>query len=126
MNHLEKYFQTSLSNVLMNIRQNSKYAPVSCPKIIKFCNNGMDGVDIMDQKQLLTDSISKANSAFVQNMFFNLVDVTHVNSHIVYMKLDDNISSPEFQNYCSKRLSKQKTHEPSMTREVPIRMPEFW
>ena len=40
----------SLSNVLMNIQQKSKYVPVSCPNIIKFYNNGIDVVDIMDQK----------------------------------------------------------------------------
>ena len=50
MNHFKQYFRTSLSNVLMNIWQNSKYVPVSCPNIFKFYNNGMDGVDIMDQK----------------------------------------------------------------------------
>ena len=67
--------------------------------------------------------------------------IIHVNSHIVYMKLVDNISLLNFKIVVAKtlvgrysnrngsfyptRLSKQKPHEPSMTREVPTRMLEF-
>ena len=43
MNHFKEY-------VLMNIRQNSKKFPASCPNIIKFYSNGMDDVDIIDKK----------------------------------------------------------------------------
>ena len=37
-------------------------------------------------------------------MFFDLMDVTHVNSHTVYMELGGDILLPEFQNCCSKSL----------------------
>ena len=43
MNHFKKY-------LLMNIWQKSKGITVSCLDIIKCYNNGMDGVDIRDQK----------------------------------------------------------------------------
>ena len=50
MNHFKQYFQTIVNNVLRKIRQNSKDVPVSCPNIVKFYNDIMDGVDIMDKK----------------------------------------------------------------------------
>ena len=69
------------------------------------------------------------------------MDVTHVNSHIVYMKLGDDISLLNFKiivakvligrysnhnrSFSTTKLSKRKSREPSMTREVPTRMPEF-
>ena len=64
MNNFKKYFQTSLSNVLMNIWQNSKYVSVSCPNIIKFYNNGMNGVDIMDQKTAAYKLVLKSKFTF--------------------------------------------------------------
>ena len=44
MNHFKQY-------VLMNIWQKSKGITVSFLNIIKCYNNGMDGVDIRDQKK---------------------------------------------------------------------------
>ena len=73
-------------------------------------------------------------------MVFDLMDVTHVNDHIIYMKLGDEISLPNFKIVVAKALigkysncnrslpatrpSKRKFHHPSMTTEVPNRMPE--
>ena len=55
----------SLSNVLMNIRQNSKDVAGSCPNIITFYYNGINGVDIMDEKVAACwDSIVKVCIAF--------------------------------------------------------------
>ena len=76
----------------MNIWHNAKYIPVSCPNIITFYNNGMDGVDIMDQKTPAYRLDLKSKYHFYLSMFFDLMDVTHVNSHSVYMKLGDYIS----------------------------------
>ena len=50
MNHFKQYFQTIVNNVLRKIWQNSKDVPVSYPNIVKFYNDIMDGVDIMDKK----------------------------------------------------------------------------
>ena len=79
---------------------------------------------------MLTDSIVKVSIAFIL-----------VNSHIVYRKLGNNISLQNFKiivaqglidRYSNRKISlptsmpsKQKSHEPSVPREVPIHMPEF-
>ena len=39
-----------LSNVMRRTKCSTIETPVSCPNIIKLYNNGMSGVDIMDQK----------------------------------------------------------------------------
>ena len=44
-------------------KRSENKTPVSCPNVIKSYNNGMGGVDIMNQNQLLTDSIVKASIA---------------------------------------------------------------
>ena len=83
MHHLKQYFQTGLSNVLMNIWQNSKDVTVSGPNIIKVYNNSMDGVDITDQKTAAYRLSRKSKYHFYLSMLFDLMDITHVNSHIV-------------------------------------------
>ena len=121
--------------------QNSKKVPASCLNIITFYNNGMDGVDIMDQKTAAYKLDRKSKHCFYLSMLFDPMDVTHVNSHTVCMKLGDDILLlnfkivlaksliPRYSNhnrsFSSTRPSNRKSHKPSMTREVPICMPEF-
>ena len=67
----------------MNIGQNSKKFPASCPNIIKFYSNGMDDVDIIDKKkQLLTDLLEKQTLLLLEHVF-DIIDVAHVNSVIL-------------------------------------------
>ena len=40
----------------------------------------------------------KSKFRFYLRMFFNLIDIAIVNSHIVYMKLDNSISLLDFNN----------------------------
>ena len=51
------------SNVMRRTKRSENKTPVSCPNVIKSYNNGIGGVDIMNQNQLLTDSIVKASIA---------------------------------------------------------------
>ena len=53
----------------MNIRQNSKKFPASCPNIIKFYSNGMDDVDIIDKKNSCLQTCWKSKHCFYLNMF---------------------------------------------------------
>ena len=137
VHHLNKSFQVVFSNktdqVLMSIWQNSKDFPVSCPNIIRFYNNGMDGYKL-DRK---------SKHFLYLRMLFDLIDVTHVSSHMshVYIKLRDGISLLPFiivvakaligrysnrkRSFPNIRLRKWKSHEPSMPRQVPTHMPEF-
>ena len=55
---------SGVSNVMRRTKGLATKAPVSCPNIIKLYNNGMGGVNVMDEKLLLTDSIVKASIAF--------------------------------------------------------------
>ena len=95
----------------------------------------------MDQKTTAYRLDRKSKYRFYLSMFFDLMDVTHVNSHIVYMTLGDDISLLNFKIVVAKALigrysnrnrsfsttkpSKRKSYEPSMTGKVPNRMPEF-
>ena len=55
-----------------------------------FYNNGMDGLNIIDQKAPAY-RIDGKTKHFLEHFFFDLMGVTHVNSHIVYMTPGDNI-----------------------------------
>ena len=132
--NFKQYFQTSLKNVLMNTWQNSNDVPVSCPNIMKFYNNGKDGVDVIDQKTAAYRLDRESKHRFYLSMFLDLMNNTHVNSHMVYRKLRDDISLLKFKIFVGKPLigrysnsnrsfsttrpSKRKYHEPSMTRQV--------
>ena len=74
-----------VSNVIRRAKASVNETPVSCPNIIKLYNNGMGGVDTVDQKSKTAtyrlDSKSKFH--FYLRMFSNLIDVALVNSHIV-------------------------------------------
>ena len=103
-------------------------------------SNSIDGVDVIDQKTAAYRLDFRSKYRFYLGMFFYPLDVTHVNSHIDYMKIGDDILLLNFKivlantligrySNCNRscsttRLSKRKLHEPSMTREVPIHMSE--
>ena len=72
--------------------------------MIRFYNNGMDGVDIMNKKTAAYRLDSKSKYCLYLRMFFDLIDVTYVNSHIVYLKLDDDISLLNFKILVAKAL----------------------
>ena len=64
----------------------------------------MDGVDIMDQKTAAYRIDCKSKYRFYLSMLFDLMDVTQVNSHIVYMKIGDDTSLLNFKNTVAKAL----------------------
>ena len=83
----------------------------------------------------------KSKYRFYLSIFFDLMDVTHINSHIVYIKLGNDILLLNFEivvataligrysnrnrSFSSTRPNKRKSNEPSLTREVTTCMPEF-
>ena len=88
----------------------------------------------MDQKTAACRLDHKSKYRLYLGMFFDLKDVTHVNSHIVTMKLGNDISllnlkiavvkavigrySNRYRSFFTSRWNKGKSHEPSMAREV--------
>ena len=88
----------------------------------------------MDQKTAAYRDDRKSKYHFYLKLFFDLLDVTLVNSHIVYTKLVNSISLLNFKIVAAKALigrnsnrnrslptsrpGKTKSYEPSMPREV--------
>ena len=57
---------------------------VSCPKIGKFYNSGMGGVDLMDQHTATYRVDRKSSVRFYLCIFFDLIDIACVNSYLIY------------------------------------------
>ena len=57
---------------------------VSCRKIGKFYNSGMGGVDLMDQHTATYRVDRKSSVRFYLCIFFDLIDITCVNSYLIY------------------------------------------
>ena len=95
----------------------------------------------MDQKTAVYRLDCKSKYHFYLRMSFDLIHVVFANGHIAYTKLGKGISllnikivvaktyigrySNRKKLFPTSRLIKQKSHEPSMPREVPTCMPEF-
>ena len=125
----------------MNIWQNSKKFPASCPNIINFYSNGMDDVVIIDKKAAAYRLVGKAKIASTWACFWYHWCRTCKQCHIVYMKLGDDLSLLNFKIavaraligiyshhnrlFSSTRPNKRKSHKPFLTREVLTCIPEF-
>ena len=72
------------SNVMRRTKGSATKTPVSCPNIIKMYNASMGDVDVIDQKAAAYRLDRKNKLIFYLRMFFDLVDIAIVNSHIVY------------------------------------------
>ena len=66
--------------------------PVLCPNIIKMYNASMGGVDVIDQKTAAFRLDRKSKFRFYLRMFFDFINISIVNSHIVYTKLCNSIT----------------------------------
>ena len=113
----------------------------SCPNKIKMYNASMSGVDVIDQETAAYWLDCKSKFRFYLRMFFDLIDIAIVNSHIVYTKLRNSISLLDFKIVVSKslietysnrqrsfplsRTSKRKALGSSLPKEIPTHMPEF-
>ena len=64
----------------------------------------MGGVDIMDQKTAAYRLGHKSKYHFHLRIFFDLIDVTYVTSHIVYIKIGKDISLLNFKKVVANTL----------------------
>ena len=71
------------SNVMRQTKGSAAKTPVLCPNIIKMYNASMGGVDVIDQKTAAYQLNCKSKFRFYLRMFFDLIDIAIVNSHIV-------------------------------------------
>ena len=57
---------------------------IACPTVVKLYDNGMGGVDFMDQRTAVYQLDRKSSVRFYLRMFFDLLDIACVNSFLVY------------------------------------------
>ena len=78
-----------ISTVSRKVKGQSAKIPVPCPEIIKDYNSGMGAVDLVGQKTAACKLDSKSSGGrYYLRLFFDLMDILVVNSHIIYKKLN--------------------------------------
>ena len=78
-----------ISTVSRRAKGQSVKIPVPCPEIIKDYNSGMGGVDLLDQKTAAYKLDHKSSGGrYYLKLFFHLMDISVVNSHIIYKELN--------------------------------------
>ena len=93
-----------LSNLMRQTKGSATKTPVACPSIIKMYNASMGGVDVINQKKTTYRLDRESKFRFYLRMFFDLINIAIVNSHIVYMKLGISISLLDFKIVVEKSL----------------------
>ena len=75
-------------SVSRRLKGKSAKIPVSCLSIVKEYNNGMGGVDLLDQRMVAYKLDRKSSSGhYYLRLFFDLMDIAVINSHVVYKAL---------------------------------------
>ena len=64
--------------------------PVPCPDVIKMYNQGMGGIDLVDQRTVTYHVDRKSSITFYLRIFFYLMEVVCVNAFIVYNMMHQN------------------------------------
>lgn len=129
------------SSVLRRMKGSATKTAVPCPNIVKLYNKGMGGVDLMDQKAAAYRLDRRSKVRFYLRLFFDLLDVALVNSHIVYQQLGNELSLLDFKiavangligrynnrkrTFPTSRPNKRKALEPTVPKEVPMHLPIF-
>ena len=77
-----------ISSVSRRIKGRSAKIPVPCPSVVKEYNNGMGGVDLLDQRMADYKLDRKSSHGrYYLRLFFDLMDIAVVNFHVVYKAL---------------------------------------
>ena len=77
-----------VSTVKCRVKGQNAKIPVPCSEIIKDYNSGMGGVDLLDQKTATYKLDRKLSGGrFYLRLFFDLMDMSVVNSHAIYKAL---------------------------------------
>ena len=94
---------------------------VSCPNVVKLCNSGMGGVDLMDQRTAAYCLDRKWSVRFYLRIFFDLMVVTCVNSYLIYnMKHPNKLSLLYYKILVAKS---QIQYHQGQKRAVPMSRP---
>ena len=77
------------STVSRKVKGQSAKIAVPCPEIIKDYDSGMGDVDLLDQKTAAYKLDRKSSGGrYYLKLFFHLMDISVVNSHIIYKELN--------------------------------------
>ena len=75
--------------VSRKVKGRSAKIPVACPSIEKEYNNGMDDVDLLDQRTAVQKLDRRSSSGrYYLILFFELMDIAAVNPHFVYKAME--------------------------------------
>ena len=78
---------------------------VPCPKVVKFYNNSMGGIDLMDQRTVAYRLDRKLSVRFYLRIFFDLMNIACVNSYLIYnMKHSNKMSLLDYKIVVAKNL----------------------
>lgn len=78
-----------VSSVLRRVKGQAAKIAVTCPEVIKDYNSGMGGVDLLDQRTAAYKLDRKSSGGrYYLRLFFDLMDMSVVNSHVVYKGLN--------------------------------------
>ena len=81
---------STTSTVLRRQKGYASKIQVPCPDVIKIYNQGMGGVDLIDQRTAAYHLDRKSRVRFYLRIFFDLMDVACANSFVVYNMLHPN------------------------------------
>ena len=73
-----------VSSVQTREKGSTTKSAIPCPTVVKLYNNGMGGVDLMDQRTAAYQLDRKSSVRFYLRIFFDLLDIACVNSFLVY------------------------------------------
>lgn len=127
-------------NVSVNrTKKDGSKTVVSCPPVVRDYNKYMGGVDLADRLRALYN-VNRKSKKWWQRLFWGLLDITFVNSYVIYCQLHEKVTVLEFrrmvatglitmQNPKQKRRSidspsstptvkKRKTKEYSVSKDV--------
>ena len=94
---------------------------VPYPKVVKLYNSGMGGVALMDQRTAPYRLDQKSSFRFYFHIFFDLMDITCVNSYLIYrMKHPNKLSLLDYKIVVAKNLI--QNHQ-DRKRAVPMSRP---
>ena len=69
---------------------------ITCTSLVKFYNKDMRSVDLTDQKTAAYRLDRRSSHRFYFRIFFDLMGMTLLNSHIVYQQLNGNLNLLDF------------------------------
>ena len=84
---------------------------VPCPKVVKLYSSGMVGVDLVDLRTTAYLLDRKSSVRFYLRIFFDLMDITCVNSYLIYnMKHPNKLSLLDCKIIVAKNLIQCRDH----------------